>query len=146
VFWWLFFVMLGMQLAVNRVDGGWTSLARNVRHTIVFVYPMILLLTGYLVALRARWPRVCDALLLVLLAFGLSESVSTAEKTKQAFADRRQALTFIASLPSKPCSPTSSSARTCRRSTRARGFRAWSSPATRRRAAPGSRRSSPGIW
>ena len=102
VFWWLFFVMLGMQLAVNRVDGGWTSLARNVRHTIVFVYPMILLLTGYLVALRARWPRVCDALLLVLLAFGLSESVSTAEKTKQAFADRRQALTFIASLPSKP--------------------------------------------
>jgi hypothetical protein len=102
VFWWLCFVVLGMQFAVNRVDGEWTSLARNVRHTIVFVYPMILLLTGYLVALRARWPRVCYALLVPLLAFGLRESVLTAEKTKQAFADRRQALTFIASLPPKP--------------------------------------------
>lgn len=102
VFWWLAFFVLGMQFAVNRVDGGWTSLARNVRHTIVFVYPMILLLTGYLVGLRARWPRVCDVLLVALLAFGLRESIGTAEKTKEAFADRRQALTFIASLPQKP--------------------------------------------
>jgi hypothetical protein len=102
VFWWLCFVFLGMQFAVNRVDGGWTSLARNVRHTIVFVYPMVLLLTGYLVGLRARWPRATDLLLLVVLAFGLRESVRTAEKTKQAFEDRRQALGFIASLPPKP--------------------------------------------
>src|SRR4029453_7117060 len=36
------------------------------------------------------------------LAVGLRESVLTAEKTKQSFADRRQALTFIASLPPKP--------------------------------------------
>ncbi len=102
VFWWFACLFLGMQLAVNRVDGGWTSLARNVRHTIVFVYPLALLLTGYLVTLRARWPRVCDVLLLALLAFGLRESIATAEKTKEAFADRRQALTFIASLPPKP--------------------------------------------
>jgi hypothetical protein len=102
VFWWLCFVFLGMQLAVNRVDGGWTSLARNVRHTIVFVYPMILLLAGYLATLRARWPRVCDVVVVALLAVGLRESVLTAEKTQQSFADRRQALTFIASLPPKP--------------------------------------------
>jgi hypothetical protein len=101
IFWWLCFVFLGMQLAVNHVDGGWTSLARNVRHTIVFVYPLILLLTGYLVALRARWRWVCDVLVAALLVVGLRESVRTALKTQEAFGDRRQALTFIASLPPK---------------------------------------------
>jgi hypothetical protein len=101
VFWWLCFIFLGMQFAVNRVDGGWTSLARNVRHTIVFVYPMILLLTGYLVTMRARWPRICDLVVVALLVLGLRESALTASKTKEAFADRRQALTFIASLPPK---------------------------------------------
>jgi hypothetical protein len=102
VFWWFAFVFLGMQFAVNHVQGGWTSLARNVRHTIVFVYPLILLLSGYLATLRARWPRVADALVLALLVFGLRESIRTAEKTKEAFGDRRQALTFIATLPPKP--------------------------------------------
>lgn len=102
VFWWFACIFLGMQFAVNRVDGGWTSLARNVRHTIVFVYPIVLLLAGYLATLRARWPRVCDVLLVALLALGLRESIATAEKTKESFGDRREALTFIGSLPPKP--------------------------------------------
>ena len=102
VFWWLCFLVLGMQFAIHHVPGGWTSLARNARHTIVWLYPMVLLLTGYLVSLRARWPWACYAILVPLLAFGLWESVETARKTQLAFADRREALAFINTLPQKP--------------------------------------------
>jgi hypothetical protein len=102
IFWWLLFVVLGLQFAVNHVPGGWTSGARNVRHTLIFVYPMTLLLTGYLVGLRQRFPRLYLTLLVPLLAYGAFECVSTATKTKVAFADRRRALEFITKLPSKP--------------------------------------------
>src|SRR5262245_565893 len=101
VFWWFLFVLLGLQFAVNHVPGGWTSGARNVRHTIILVYPMTLLLTGYLVGLWRRFPRLCCALLVPLLVYSGLECVSTATKTKIAFADRRQALQFVTALPEK---------------------------------------------
>jgi len=40
--------------AVNHVPGGWTSGARNVRHTIIWIYPMTLLLTSELISRRNR--------------------------------------------------------------------------------------------
>ncbi len=101
VFWWLAFVFLGMQLNVQRVDGVWVSGFRNIRHAHVFVYPIVLLLTGYLVGLRDRFPRLAHTLLVVLLGFGAWQSVSTASKTRDAFADRRQACQLLATLPPK---------------------------------------------
>jgi hypothetical protein len=101
VFWWLAFFFLGMQLNIQRINGVWISGFRNVRHGHVFVYPIILLLTGYLVGLRARFPRVTHVLLALLLAFSLWQSVSMASKTRDAFADRRQACQLLATLPPK---------------------------------------------
>jgi Dolichyl-phosphate-mannose-protein mannosyltransferase len=102
VFWWFLFVALGLQFAVNHVPGGWTSGARNVRHTLIFVYPMTLLLTGYVVGLWGRFPKLTSALLGALLVYGALQCVSTATKTKVAYADRRQALEFITGLPPRP--------------------------------------------
>ena len=102
IFWWFLFVILGLQFAVNHVPGGWTSGARNVRHTIIFIYPMTLLLTGYLVGFWRRFPKLCYALLVPLLVYGALQCVSTATKTKVAYADRKHALEFIMALPPKP--------------------------------------------
>ncbi len=85
VFFWLLFFFLGMQLNIQRVQGVWISGFRNIRHAHVFVYPIILLLTGYLVGLRRRFPTVTYALLAALLVFSGFESVSTASKTKVSF-------------------------------------------------------------
>jgi hypothetical protein len=99
VFWWFFFVFLGMQFNIQRVQGVWISGFRNIRHTHVFVYPLILLLTGYLVRLRERYPKLCYSVLGLLLTFSAWQSVATASKTQIAFDDRRQACYFLATLP-----------------------------------------------
>jgi len=101
VFWWLFFVFLGMQFNIQRVHGVWISGFRNIRHAHVFVYPLILLLTGYLVGLRERHPKLCYSVLGLVLAFSAWQSASTALKTQIAFGDRRQACYFLAALPPK---------------------------------------------
>jgi len=101
VFWWFLFVFLGMQFNIQREEGVWISGFRNIRHLHVLVYPIILLLAGYLVGLRSRHPRVCHAALGVLLFFSAWQCVSTASKTKVAFRDRRQACHFLATLPRK---------------------------------------------
>src|SRR5262249_49133442 len=54
-FWWFLFVFAGMQFNIQRVQGTWVAGFRNIRHTHVFVYPMILLLAGYLASLHARF-------------------------------------------------------------------------------------------
>lgn len=101
VFWWLFFVFLGMQFNIQRVQGVWISGFRNIRHAHVFVYPLILLLTGYLVGLRERHPKLCYSVLGLVLAFSAWQSTSTASKTQVAFDDRRQACYFLTTLPPK---------------------------------------------
>ncbi len=101
VFWWLFFVFFGMQFNIQRVQGTWISGFRNIRHAHVFAYPLILLLTGYLVGLRQRYPKLGHGLLGLVLAFSAWQSVSTASKTQIAFDDRRQACHFLLTLPSK---------------------------------------------
>ena len=100
-FWWFLFVFAGMQFNIQRVDGTWIAGFRNIRHTHVFVYPMILLLAGYLASLLARAPRLGAAVLVALVGYSAFQSQSTAYKTHVAFEDRRQACHFLASLPSK---------------------------------------------
>ncbi|TMA96928.1 MAG: glycosyltransferase family 39 protein [Deltaproteobacteria bacterium] len=101
VFLWLLFVAVGMQLNIQRVHGVWVAGFRNVRHIHVLVYPVVLLLAGYLTGLRARFPRVSAATIAVLLGVSAWQSVSTATKTHVAFADCRNACRFLDALPPK---------------------------------------------
>ncbi len=99
---WLAAVFLGMQFNVRIWEGTWISPFRNIRHSHVFVYPIILLLTGYLVALWRRHPRVLVVLLAPLLLFSARESIRTADRTRPVFANLRSATAFMAELPPKP--------------------------------------------
>lgn len=98
-FWWFVFVFAGMQFNFQSVEGVWISGFRNIRHAHVFAYPIILLLTGYLVALRAKHPRFTHAALAVVLAVSAWQSVSTASKMSLAFGERRESCRFLATLP-----------------------------------------------
>src|SRR5205814_287146 len=80
-------VFLGMEFNVQRAAGYWVRGFRNARHAHVFVYPLVLLLTGYLVALRAKRPALATAAVVVLLVTASVAAVSTATKTQTAFAD-----------------------------------------------------------
>jgi hypothetical protein len=99
IWWWLLAVFLAMEFNVQRVDGMWVAGFRNLRHAHPLVYPLVLLVGGYLASLRARRPRLADVLLLVLLVVGARESVAVASKTRIAFADRREAVRLIMTLP-----------------------------------------------
>ena len=101
VFWWFLFSFLGMQFNIQRADGAWVAGFRNVRHLHPIVYPLVLLVTGYLVTLRARFPRIGTSLAAALVAFGAWQSFSTAEKTIAPFEDRRRACHFLYDLPPK---------------------------------------------
>ncbi|HWP66728.1 MAG TPA: glycosyltransferase family 39 protein, partial [Candidatus Limnocylindria bacterium] len=98
---WLLAVFLAMQFNIQYTEGTWVAGFRNVRHTHIFLYPMILLLAGYLVALARRWPRPAGALVAALVVFGLWQGRSLALKTHVSFEDRRRAATFLATLPKK---------------------------------------------
>ena len=102
VFWWLLFVFAALQFNVKWVDGAWFTAFRNIRHAHVLVYPTILLLAGYLVGLRRQHRMWCDGVVAALLVFGLWQGIAVASKTKVAFADRREACRFLATLPPKP--------------------------------------------
>ena len=99
---WLVVTFLGMQLNVHRAEGLWVSGFRNVRHLHCIVYPMVLLIAGYLVSLRRQSPASAHVLVAALLVCGAWQSVSTARKTQIAFADRRQACTRLLALTGKP--------------------------------------------
>ncbi len=99
---WFLAVFCAMQFQMNRIDGVWVSMFRNVRHGHALVYPMVLLLTGYVVSLRARWPRVAYGLLAGVLISSSWTSVSVASKTRAAFGDGRAVAQFVAGLPRKP--------------------------------------------
>lgn len=96
---WLACVFLVMQLNIQRVGGMWVSGFRNIRHMHVFVYPLLVLLAGWLVGLRARWPRTGAVLIAGLLAVGAWQSVTTASRTRLAFRDRRDAAALLVTLP-----------------------------------------------
>jgi hypothetical protein len=98
-FWWLFWMFLGMELNVQRAEGVWVAGFRNIRHAHVFVYPLILMLAGFLTALHARWRRVTAVLLAGLLGVGAWQSVTTTSRTRIAFGDRRAACQYLATLP-----------------------------------------------
>jgi len=96
---WLACMFLGMELNVQRAGGVWISGFRNIRHTHVFVYPLVLLLAGLVASLRARSPRLTAVGLAALLALGAWQSVTAASRTREAFGDRRAACRLLASLP-----------------------------------------------
>jgi hypothetical protein len=95
VFWWLLFVFLGMQGNFQRADGVWISGFRNIRHIHCLLYPTVLLLTGYLVSLWLRRPRLGAVVVAVLFLFSLRESINTAWAPRTAFAARRRICNFI---------------------------------------------------
>lgn len=95
VFWWLLFVFLGMQLNFQRAGDVWISGFRNIRHIHCFLYPLVLLLTGYLVSLRVRYPRLHDVGFAALLLFSLRESANAAWAPKTAFAERRRVCSYL---------------------------------------------------
>lgn len=99
VFWWLLFVFLGMQFNMQRADGVFITGFRNVRHGHVFVYPVVLLLTGYLVSLRARFPKLGHAVIAAVLVVSAWQSVSAASKTHATFGEMREACRFLQPLP-----------------------------------------------
>src|SRR5437879_1196601 len=68
-----------MEFNVQRIGDYWISGFRNVRHAHVFIYPLILLLTGYLVALWAKlgWAAAACCVALVAAAW---QSVSAAKE------------------------------------------------------------------
>ena len=99
--WWLVAVLLGMQFNIQRVDDVWVAGFRNYRHGHVFVYPLLLLLTGFLVSLRKRWRAPADALVALLLIVGAWQSVATARITHDSFRDPRAACAALRELPPK---------------------------------------------
>ena len=105
VFWWFAFVFLGMQFNIQRAGGVWITGFRNIRHGHVFIYPLILMLTGYLVELRLRrsrlWPKLWHGLVGALLVFSAWQSVAAASKTEIAFADRRNVCQYLTTVPRK---------------------------------------------
>src|SRR5579885_488897 len=99
---WLLVTFVSLQFQMLPRGGVWVTIFRNMRHMHVLVYPLVLLLTGYLVELRRRRPRLAHATLAGLLGFGLWQSVATANVTHVAFGDMRAAATYLARLPRKP--------------------------------------------
>src|SRR5438094_666768 len=87
---------------VQRSEGMWVAGFRNVRHAHVFVYPIALLVTGYLVAWSARHRPSATAVAVALIAVGLWQSITTARLTHVTFGDMRHAVQFLATLPPKP--------------------------------------------
>jgi hypothetical protein len=97
--WWLLAVFLGMEFTIHRAEGMWVAGFRNIRHTHLLVYPLVLTLTGSLLALRERWPRLALVLVAGLLAIGIRDSVAVASKTHEAFGDMRAICRFFATQP-----------------------------------------------
>jgi hypothetical protein len=102
VWLWMVVIFLAMQFNIQWTEGTWVAGFRNVRHTHIFIYPMILLVTGYVMAMGARWRRPARVLVAVLVLFGLWEGTSLATKTVVSFEDRRRACHFLATLPKLP--------------------------------------------
>jgi hypothetical protein len=98
LWWWFMAILLGLIFNVQYLDGYWVSGFRNVRHAHILVYPLCLLLAGYLGALRTRAPRLAAVAATALLVWGLVEARSASTKTQESFADTRTTCRFLAGL------------------------------------------------
>jgi hypothetical protein len=98
LWWWFLAILLGMIFNVQYIDGYWVSGFRNVRHAHILVYPLCLLLAGYLGALRPLAPRLAAVVATVLLAGGFGEALSASTRTQESFADTRTTCRFLAGL------------------------------------------------
>jgi hypothetical protein len=102
-FVWFAAVFVAMQFqGVTLRDGILLAAFRNIRHGHGLVYPVVLLLTGYLVSLRQRRPRLAAAVVATVVAASLAASIDVAAKTHATFADERNVSRFLATLPPKP--------------------------------------------
>lgn len=102
-FVWFVAVLVAMQFqGVTLRDGLLLAAFRNVRHGHGLVFPVVLLLTGYLVSLRLRHRRLGTAALCAVLAASLGASVEIASKTHATFGDERGVARYLATLPPQP--------------------------------------------
>jgi hypothetical protein len=96
---WLAVVFLGMELNLQRSHGYWIVGYRNLRHSHVFVYPVVVLLAGYLDGVRRRWPGIGWTLVALVAATSAQQAVATGRMTRAVFADGRIACAYLADLP-----------------------------------------------
>jgi hypothetical protein len=103
LWWWLLPVLIGMEFNFVRVNGYlngyWVAGFRNFRHAHVFVYPIVLLVGGYLAALRTRVRGLAPAILTLLVLASLREAAKTADVTHTAFDDGRAVCSFLDAQP-----------------------------------------------
>ena len=99
LWWWLLVFFLGMEFNLQRVAGYWVTGFRNMRHAHVFAYPIVLLVAGYLAALRARFPRIASASVAALAVVAALMSVRAGTVPHVAYADSRAVCAFAATSP-----------------------------------------------
>jgi Dolichyl-phosphate-mannose-protein mannosyltransferase len=99
---WFLAIFCASEFQMTRYDGVFVTVFRNIRHSHPLVYPVALLLAGYLVSLRSSYPRVGAAVFAVLVGFGLWASAGVAGKTAATFADEREVSRYLSTLPPKP--------------------------------------------
>jgi 4-amino-4-deoxy-L-arabinose transferase-like glycosyltransferase len=99
---WLLAVFLGMQCNVTRYQGAWVVGFRNLRHAHVFVYPLALVVAGYLARLYDRMPRAAAVVALGLVVYGGWASVTTASRTRPIFRQLRELTAELAVRPRRP--------------------------------------------
>lgn len=99
VLWvWLAVVFLGMEFNVQRSHGYWIAGFRNLRHSHVFIYPVVILLAGYLDAFRGRWPIVGWAMVAVVVGATAHQATTTGAMTRAVFGDGRIACGYLAAV------------------------------------------------
>ncbi len=98
---WFLAVFCASQFQMTLYDGVPVAVFRNIRHSHPLVYPVVLLLAGYLASLAVGRPRFARALLGVLLGVGLWSSAGVAAKTQATFGDERAVARLLARLPPK---------------------------------------------
>jgi len=86
---WLAVIFLGMEFNLQRANGFWVVGFRNMRHTHVFVYPVVILLAGYLTGAVRRWPRAGGAVLVLVVVATFHEAVAAGRMGRAVFGDGR---------------------------------------------------------
>lgn len=87
--WWLLTLFLVLEFNVQRANGQWVAGFRNIRHLHGVVYPLMLVMAGYFVSMRRRWPKVTTVLVALLVAVTLSQAVVLSSRLQPVFGDRR---------------------------------------------------------
>jgi len=102
-FVWGLSVLLVMQFqGVTVRDGILLAAFRNVRHGHALVFPVVLLLTGYLVALRTHYQRLGNTAAATAVLLSLWASINVASKTHACFGDERAVARYLMTLTPRP--------------------------------------------